>query len=209
MLKIDISSLVVFLAIASSAQTHFSSVKNTGNNMTVLVQAAINPSIDGQPLSNGDEIAVFTPSELCVGAIAWQGNNTAITVWGDDDQTAAIDGIKGGEVLSFKVWDASRNLELPARVSFQSGGPSYSADGIAILDSLKAASPTSVFLSSNPVYYPGKVNYRSKMGSQKANAFNILGKRVYKNSSITYIFKFESGVIEKQSRHLTNRIISN
>jgi uncharacterized repeat protein (TIGR02543 family) len=137
---------ITFFLTASAAglfAQHFTFTSSTGNDMTVAVPTSINPTIDGSALENGDEIGVFTPAGLCVGATDWDGvNNKAITVWGDDDQTTETDGISAGEALNFRVWDASRSLEIPADVSYTTGGPDYSVGGIAALSSLTASTYT-------------------------------------------------------------------
>jgi len=142
-----------FIAISvfgAYGQSHFTFTANTGDNMTVLVQAAINPAIDGSAIANGDEIGVFTPAGLCVGAVAWNGVNTALAVWGDNDQTVPIDGCVAGELLSYKVWDASAAKEAPATVAYASGGPDYSVDGMAVLASLSATTPPSTPILNSP-----------------------------------------------------------
>ncbi len=140
--SVCISISIVFAgALNLSAQSHFISRINTGNNMTVLIQTAINPSINGAPLANGDEIGVFRPSGLCVGAARWNiDTNCAITVWGDNGQTNDTDGIRPGELLMFRVWSASQSLEASATVTYLKGGPGYEIDGIAIAASFSAIS---------------------------------------------------------------------
>jgi hypothetical protein len=134
-----ISGAVLWLLFANEApsQVHFTVELNTGNNMTVLVKAAINPSLNGKPLSSGDEIGAFTPEGRCVGSIVWNRNNAAITVWGDNEQTPAADGIKTGENIDFRIWDADENAEYRAVVEFSSGSSNYSSDGIAILSHIE------------------------------------------------------------------------
>lgn len=133
-------------AISVSGQTHFTFTSQTGNNMTVIVRTAINPTINGQPLAKGDEIGVFTPAGLCIGARTWDSvNNRAITVWGDNDQTPVTDGIKVGETLSYRIWDSSLAQEVPATATYDTLPPAtargtYSVNGIAILATLFAPS---------------------------------------------------------------------
>lgn len=134
------AAMILALVGAAFAQNHFTFTSNTGNNMTVLVKAAIKPTIEGSALSNGDEVGVFSPSLLCAGAGVWNGQNLAITVWGDNDQTPAVDGMSAGEILTFKIWEKSASKEVLASVTYESGGPKYSADGIAILASLASQS---------------------------------------------------------------------
>ncbi|NLG18230.1 MAG: InlB B-repeat-containing protein [Fibrobacter sp.] len=116
--------------------------------MTVMVQASISPTVDGVAIENGDEIGAFTAARLCVGSIVWSGSNAAITIWGDNDQTATIDGMVAGDTLKYRVWDASLAMEIPAAVTYTSGGTIYSVDGMAILSSL-AASTYSVTYNGN------------------------------------------------------------
>ena len=127
----------------SSAQTHFVFTGNTGNNATVGVPLTSNPNIDGNPLSNGDEIGAFTPEGLCVGGVVWNGVNTAITVWGDNDQTETVDGIKTGEQIEYRIWKKSTNVEYSnVPVNYSQGDGLYAADKILVLSSITASSST-------------------------------------------------------------------
>jgi uncharacterized repeat protein (TIGR02543 family) len=147
--------IVTIAAIGLYAQTHFSFSSNTGNDLTVIVPVSINPTIDGVALANGDEIGVFTPGGLCVGASIWNGSsNIAIAVHGDNDRTTAVDGIAVGEQLLFRVWDASLSKEGGATATYSSGGPNYSIDGMAFLSALTAVSSQ----SSYTVSYDGNGN---------------------------------------------------
>lgn len=125
-------------------QVHFTWTSNTGNNMTIIIPAAINPLIDSIAIEAGDEIGVFTPTGLCVGGGVWQGSNIALTVWGDDDQTSVVDGIKYGETLQYRLWDAFADKEYGAAVTYTSGGPGYTVDGIAVLASLESVEPATL-----------------------------------------------------------------
>jgi hypothetical protein len=131
-------------AISVNSQTHFTFTSKTGNNMTVDIDTAIHPTVNGLPMANGDEIGVFsidsadTPSVLCVGAIIWRDVNSAITVWGDNDQTPVKDGMHGGDTLIYRVWDSSLSQEIPAAVTYASGGPTYITNAFPVLASLIA-----------------------------------------------------------------------
>ncbi len=124
--------------------SHFMFTDKTGNNMTVIVTTAINPLVGNIAIENSDEIGVFTASGLCVGGAVWSGNNIAVTVWGDDDQTSPVDGISAGEMLQFRLWDASANQEYTAAVVYTSGGPEYSVDGIAVPAKLESADQVAI-----------------------------------------------------------------
>jgi len=135
----------IFIFIASSfviAQTHFKGVSNTGSNATLALLTTANPNIMGAPLVTDDEIGVFTPAGLCVGAAVWEvGKNAAIIVWGDNDQTPApeIDGMRAGEQMRFCVWQKSSGTGYgEVSVSYSSGDGLYATNGIYVLSSLTA-----------------------------------------------------------------------
>ncbi|MBN1578108.1 MAG: hypothetical protein JW913_16220 [Chitinispirillaceae bacterium] len=139
-----LSTILLLLTLSVSGQMHFSYTSNTGNNMTVLIQSSIIPAINGTTLNPDDEIGVFTADGLCVGAVVWNNANTVITVWGDDERTTDVDGIKAGETLCYRFWDVSAQREVPAAAMYASGSPTYSVDGISVLDGLSAQTITSL-----------------------------------------------------------------
>ena len=151
--------LVCLLILAASglsviaATVHFTGfTENTGSNLTLVVPTTANPKIGLDPLAAGDEIGVFTPGGLLIGAEVWDGvNNIAITVWGDNDQTVPVDGAQNGETLNFRVWDASANIEFTSvTVSYSSGNGQYSKDAFFILGSLVAAAKPGKPSFTNP-----------------------------------------------------------
>jgi hypothetical protein len=127
-----VSSLVANV----QAVHHFTYTSNTGHKAIIAIRPSINPTIGGVAIAVGDEIGVFTPGGLCVGADVWTGSNIAITVWEDDDETTAVDGIQPGEQMQFRVWRKSTNTEYPAQVTYTKGTSTYAAKGIYKLGSL-------------------------------------------------------------------------
>ena len=73
---------------------------NTGINATLVVPANADLHVDGTPVGSGDELGVFTTDGICVGAGIWNGDNLAITVWGDDVVTSEKDGLYAGEHIN-------------------------------------------------------------------------------------------------------------
>ncbi|MDP1677921.1 MAG: T9SS type A sorting domain-containing protein [Bacteroidota bacterium] len=119
------------------SQTHFVFVENTGNNATIAIPISASPNIAGVPIAVGDEIGVFTPSGLCVGAIVWNGNNGAVTCWGDNDQTVENDGMGVGERILYRLWQRSSGYEFKSiNVSYSEGDTLYRRNGIYVLTSL-------------------------------------------------------------------------
>ncbi|MBI4546678.1 MAG: T9SS type A sorting domain-containing protein [Ignavibacteriae bacterium] len=136
------SSATIFIILLPTglfSQTHFTFVSNTGRNATVGIPASANPNIGGIPLASGDEIGVFTPSGLCVGAVVWTGSSNALTVWGDNEQTPDTDGIHSGEQMFYRVWQRSINTEYPdVNFTYSQGDSIYIDNGIFVLSSLTA-----------------------------------------------------------------------
>ncbi|MFH0991383.1 MAG: choice-of-anchor X domain-containing protein, partial [bacterium] len=105
----------------------------TGKNGTVGIQSAINPKIGLELLKNGDAIGAFfmrNDTAICAGYAIWQtGQNIALAVWGDDDQTTMKDGFTEEEALKFKIWDSEKGREYPALVTYNASA-GLSSDGL-------------------------------------------------------------------------------
>lgn len=149
-----VMSAALVYAISSQvamAQTprHFTHVSNTGNNATIGIPLSANPNVAGTALANGDEIGVFTPDGLCVGATVWTaGGSAAITVWGDNDQTSTVDGMRAGEQMIFCVWRSATNTAYSeVTVTFSLGDGRYAANGINAVTALTATSNVTVPLA--------------------------------------------------------------
>jgi len=136
--------MIGFFVLPAAAETqHFQFIENTGNNATVFVPVDANPIVNGELLQPGDEIGVFTADGMCVGAAVWDGTNIAITVWGNNDQTAEKDGMNTGDSLFYRVWQESTDTEFPnIQVEYNTDSPfanttgRYSIDAFYILESL-------------------------------------------------------------------------
>jgi len=105
----------------------------TDNSNLILVQVA---TISGAGLESGDEIGVFTPAELCAGAVSIgePAFPVGFAAFGDDGTTPEIDGFTQDEDMTFKIWDSDQNLEFEA-IAFDvsDGGITYTNDGITVL----------------------------------------------------------------------------
>jgi len=146
--KIKLSSAVTFsypssvskisVASASAADPgHFIPVLNTGYNATIAVTTYTTLLLGETPIAIGDEIGVFSPGEFCVGAVVWEGKNTAITVWGDDPDTVeTIEGIQAGEEYLFKIWHKAKDIEYNSIATYSTGSSIYVLDAIVVLESL-------------------------------------------------------------------------
>ena len=106
---------------------------NTGNSASISIPV----SATFQSIQTGDEIGVFTPQGLCVGSATWENNDLVITVWGDNDQSPNIDGIKAGEQFSYRVWRKASGLEQNIDcLTYSQGDGKYTPNGIYIISSI-------------------------------------------------------------------------
>jgi len=140
MKKVNFLLLLIFTfsSVVFAQPQHFNFTSNTGESYSIVIS---NATLDGNPLANGDEIGVFTPASLCVGASVWDGTSPlALTAWKDDSQTASVvDGYQAGETMSFKIWDKSANQEYTATATYTMGNGTF-GDGFAAQLSLTAGS---------------------------------------------------------------------
>ena len=154
--------IFLFFAGASAQEVHFTNCSsNTGNNGTVSIPVgSVLPGATFTPES-GDEIAVFHPDPPdpdfsgCAGVVVYDSTqNIAITVWGDDSQTGTVDGMEAGEIMQWRIWDASADIEYFADVTYSACQDcinttgAYQSNGIWALDSLVPNGPTAVTLAS-------------------------------------------------------------
>lgn len=97
--------------------------ENTGDNYSIIIDAA---TINNNPIEIEDEIGVFTPDSLCVGASVWTGNTPlALVAWVDNSQTNVIDGYIKGDVMNFRIWDKSENKEFPTIANYSYGDSTF------------------------------------------------------------------------------------
>ncbi len=127
------------------APKHFVFRANTEVSYSIIIDAA---TLDQLPLQVGDEIGVFTPAGLCVGASVWTSAlPLPLVAWMDDNQTSVVDGYRVGEKMFFRIWDASggATAEYPAIPTYTAGNGNF-GDGpfarIAKLEALTSAKQT-------------------------------------------------------------------
>jgi len=130
--SIPLLLLAILLATAQSvfAQRHWQPLV-TDQSMSILIMDA---TLDGEHLTLGDEIAVFTPDELMAGSnvvhMGQQGdpneladgqNPLSIAAWGDDANQDGLQGFLEDSLMSFKIWDHNADEEWNTEI-FNVGG---------------------------------------------------------------------------------------
>jgi|GEM_PF-3847657 len=149
---------------------YFDFTSNTGNNAVVGIPSA-SVSSGNSLLNPGDEIGVFTADGLCVGCGVWDNKDLVITIWGDNDQTLEVDGLKAGEEIYYKIWN-HRNASIvdSVYVTYSQGNGRYSPNGIYII---------SAFFSIVNVESPISFKANFKIAQNVPNPFNASTKITY------------------------------
>jgi len=110
--------------------THFSFDANRTDRWTDFYG---NLTIGGKPAQIGDEVAAFDPDGVLCGIfrVRFAGIYGFMHVYGDDSSTAEDEGVKTGDVLTFKVYDKSDDLEINA---VPSANASWTEKGMVAAD---------------------------------------------------------------------------
>lgn len=128
---------------------------NTGNSASIKVPV----SSTNQLFQVGDEIGIFTPQGLCIGNGKWENKDLVITVWGDNDQTTIVDGIKAGEQFSYRIWKRAAGLEQNIDcLTYSLGNGKYTPNGSSIISLMNIHVSEAGIISGKTNICTGSVN---------------------------------------------------
>ena len=130
---------LIYPVFLNAQPQHFTFTANTGDSYSIVVDSVM---LHGSSLHNGDEIGVFTPNDLCVGASVWTGTPPlALTAWVDNSQTGGVDGYAAGDSMSFKIWASGTDSEYEATADYTKGNGNF-GDGAYCIVSLSVMEQT-------------------------------------------------------------------
>jgi len=154
---------------------HFNEAANTGSNMIIGFPEYAWEST----LSIGDEIAAYDEDGRLIGSTVYEGNNLALTVWGDDITTNEKDGLVEGERIIFRLWNSATSTEQVLDIKWEEGSGVYSTDGISVA---------------------GQIILTNELASERqlVKITDVLGKEVNGNEKdIMLLYIYDDGSIER------------
>ncbi|MCX6257930.1 MAG: choice-of-anchor D domain-containing protein [Bacteroidia bacterium] len=167
---------------------YYTEVNNTGNYMILGIPASAWTLSGGiETPVTGDEIGVFDESGVLVGSGVYEGINTVVTVWGDDETTPVTDGLLPSGKFSIRLWH--HNLQTMQEIKltvaeWTTGNDSYSADKISIVKSFVSAevlaSPADLYQNiPNPFKDVTSISFYIPSDSYaEISIFNVLGEKL-------------------------------
>jgi hypothetical protein len=112
--------------------------ERTAQSFTLGIPKA---AIDATLIKPGDYLGAFDQNGQCYGLVKWEGENTALTAFGDDPTTPAKDGFVAGETIYFRLFVATTNDEVEMEVVYDASWPqidgSFMANGLSAISSFK------------------------------------------------------------------------
>ncbi len=126
--------VIIFIVLCTvhlvQAQPHFRFAE-TDVSHSLLIESAI---YYGEPLSDGNEIGVFTPGGVCAGAVVWHRQSIELLAWRDDARTQEVEGFQNDEAFSFRYWDIQAEEEIAAEAHFTRWDELFRAHGHSRLE---------------------------------------------------------------------------
>ncbi|MCF7809527.1 tandem-95 repeat protein, partial [bacterium] len=133
MKRFDKAFLMVLLLLFATSNIvlgqHFESATNQGISHSLILRSS---DINGEALSNDDEIAVFTPDGVCAGVkIIDDDPPWGLVAFGDNPNTQdEVEGFLVGEAFAFKFWDSSAEVEEELHVEWDGDPQKFQDNGI-------------------------------------------------------------------------------
>jgi len=169
------------LVVDNSSLNHYSMVKSTGNNMTILIE---DEAWDKLPIQES-EIAVLDKYSTIIGSATYTSPITVVTVWGDDLTTLIKDGLAISEEVSFKLWSPEGVCDFTVS-EWKVGSSDYYVDGINIAGTIETC---------NDLTTPNATERKL------LRVIDVLGRDIGSNSHTfngKVIFKvYDDGTVEK------------
>jgi spore germination protein YaaH len=104
---------------------------------------AVPAGVAGELFKTGDIIGVFDQQSNCSGLGIWQGESTAITLFGNDATTGAKDGFAEGESLQFRLYRPDSGEKFDLEITFDQSLPNpepvFATNGLSAISEIKVS----------------------------------------------------------------------
>jgi hypothetical protein len=152
---------------------------------------ALPKDVADKALKPGDILGAFNPEGTCCGIMEFDGNATAITVFGDDPTTGNTDGFLPNQWISFRAYRPATDeiFELAPEYDASIGETGYFiANGLSVISGLKAAATGVENAVQNQIrIYPnptnGVVNVEGIPANSKVEITDAGGQVVYRSNT--------------------------
>jgi hypothetical protein len=189
-------------------------VSRTGNDASFIMDIAA---------ENGNEVGVYNTAGELIGSGVVNNGTAAITIWGDDATTDAIEGAANGENLTAKLYDVTNNTYTNITLSnvrevltnSKLNQLSYSKDGLFMAHGATVTTgdfELSISNSPNPFGASTEIGYTIPTdGNVELNVYDVQGnlvKTVINGSSTKgeHTVNFESGMLTSGVYNLVLRV---
>ncbi|MBM3328406.1 MAG: choice-of-anchor D domain-containing protein, partial [Calditrichaeota bacterium] len=110
--------------------------EETDANHSLLVDDV---SMDDETVPTGWEVGVFSPRDVCSGAMVWiaDGEPQGFAAWGEEGGNGQF---RNGETLVFRLWDDAADEEHRTRATYHEGPSVYTANAFSFFSLAVATS---------------------------------------------------------------------
>lgn len=167
--------LILSLGLLCGFETfgqHYVYTSNTGSNASLIIPLQSQPMVGTVALQYGDEIAAYSNTGLCVGSVVWNKASTVLVVWGDNQFTPQLDGLRSGDSICLRVWKKLEQKEHPVcHAVYALGNGRYYTDAILQASSLTWDDVTGVL--QTPAQLPANFTLEEPYPNPCNPAFNL------------------------------------
>ncbi|MDP8238472.1 MAG: tandem-95 repeat protein [Candidatus Hatepunaea meridiana] len=145
---------VALLGTGIEFEGHFWFARTAASHSLLMLSITLN----GEPLVAGDEVAAITPDGVCAGAVVIEDPTTedeepvGFGAWQEYED---LDGFEIGDLIRYRLWDLSAEMEIDATPSYVSGSGRFAGnDGLSV-SRLTAEAPEEPQIN----VYPNTIEY--------------------------------------------------
>jgi Carboxypeptidase regulatory-like domain/FlgD Ig-like domain len=180
-----VSSQVAATSSSEEPKHFVCTTEKSNQNFSILITSA---EIDGQKISSGDEIGIFSSNGRLYTSAIWNDTGKAgFSIWADDPNTEIVEGLPSDDQVRVKVWHAGDDQVVPMAIELIAGNRDRTTDGYMVAKlsgTMEGIIPETYFLSQN---YPNPFNPSTTIkyglpdnATVHLDIFNVLGQSVAK-----------------------------